>query len=202
MADPMRLNGFNPSTILGMMGDAPRQDPMEAVLGGITQKYPGLAAQPWAVVDSRGQRAKFGGGLEFYPPEDNKNPRPGKATVEVFDPSLQGDALEAAIFGDMLHHMPSADMYYGKMRSDLQSSLSPEQLAIDRKEFERAKKEDGEDRSFDDWMSGSRLDAYIRGKIAPDETDDWRTAYTPGQEKILADMLKYLMTPTKQTSAP
>lgn len=202
MADPLRLDGFNPSTILGMLGDAPPANPMDAVLGGITQKYPALAGQPWAILDSRGKTAKYGGGLEFYPPEESENPRPGSATVEVFDPKLEGDALETAIFGDMLHHMPAADPYYAKMRESLRSSLTPEQLAVDRKEHQRAQKEDDEQRSFDDWMSGSRLDAYVRGKLTPDKADEWRDVYTPEQGKILADMLKYLTTSTKQTSAP
>lgn len=202
--DPLSLNGFDPGNILRLIAGAsgaPAVDPMTSVLSSVQQKYPALQGQPWALVDSRGKQGAVGQ-LEFYPPDENENPRPGNATIEVFNPELKGDDLERAVFGDMLHHMPSVDPYYAKMRDALRDSLTPQQLKIDQETYDGEKREFGEDRPFDQWMNESRLDAYVRGKLTPGKANEWRDVYTPDQDKLLAQMLKYLSTPSKQTSAP
>lgn len=200
MADPLSLNGFDPSTILKMVGNAPAPDPMKEVLGRVQSQYPALAGQPWALVDSRGKTGQPGH-LEFYPPDEAYNPRPGNATIELFDPALQGAALDQAVFGDMLHHMPKVDPYFQGQRETLRKTLTPEQVAMDRRAYEEARAE-GEKRPFDEWMEQSRLDAYVRGRLSPDAADEWKDVYTPEQAKILDELKAYLMKPSKQTSGP
>jgi hypothetical protein len=167
-------------------------DEPTAALSSIQQRYPALRGYDWAVVDSRGKPSKYGGGIEFYSPDEPESPQPGRPTIEVFDADLKGKALETAIMGDMLHHLPSVDQTFAGMREQLRSTLTPEQLAIDQKAYEKSKAEYGEDRPFEDWMHISRLDAYVRGRLAPDKNDEWKDAYTPEQKTLIDGMGEYL----------
>jgi hypothetical protein len=46
-------------------------------------------------------------------------------------------------------------------------------------------------------MDRSRVDAYIRGYLTPDERDEWRQqgTYTDDQKRLLDQMQQYLTTP-------
>lgn len=167
----------------------------EAALEAVLEKYPKLQGYNWAIVDSRGKESKYGGGIEFYSPDESESPVPGRPTVEVFDKKLKGEALEKAIFGDMLHHLPAVDPEFESMRQKLYGSLTDDQKAVDQKAYDKAKIAHGEERSFEDWMHQSRLDAYVRGRIAPDEANDWADVYTEDQAKVLKEIEDYLKKP-------
>lgn len=161
--------------------------------GRIAEEYPALAPHKFEIVDSRGKPSKWGGGIEFYPPGERENPRPGQPTIEVFDRNLKGPMLDRAIFGDMLHHMPAVDPEFSRMRDDFGASMRPEQLQVDERHYRDARAR-GEGRSFPDWHRQSQLDAYVRGYLAPDERDEWRQggAYTTDQLNILEGMRGHL----------
>ena len=164
------------------------------------------ALAPWMntmSVQAGPQSRNIGGGyLEFYPPWELHNPNPGRTTLELYDKDLQqGEGLENAIAGDAMHLLGAVDPRTGQpvdehfhgMKQRLIGSLTPDQLAIDRRAYDSAQSR-GDHRSFDDWMQDSRGDAYIRGYITPDANDEWRKneAYTPGQQILLDALSAYV----------
>ena len=165
---------------------------MDDIVSKLRMQYPAIADYPWSVIDSRGK----GGDdrqLEFYHPDEVDNPAPGNPTIEVFNPKLQGPALEQAVLGDMLHYLPYVDQGWAGMRDRFSKSLTGDQLNVDHQAY----RESGDERSFPDWMKQSRLDAYIRGHITPDTNDEWRGVYNPQQLSILNEMQQYLRNPRR-----
>ncbi len=165
------------------------------VVDPIVSEYPRLSGHDWQVV--RGDpRANVGGGyLEFYPPEERWNPVPGKPTISVFDKTLTPSQTQRMVFGDMLHHMPSVDPEFSAMRDQFRGTITPEQDAIDRGAYQRGVARYGEDRPYDKWMDVSRLDAYLRGYLSPDDNNEWAGAYTSEQLRLLEQMQDLLKKP-------
>jgi hypothetical protein len=170
----------------------------------ITERYGALRPYDFRAVDSRGKESKHGGGLEFYHPDEPTNPVPGKPTVEVFDKDLQGEDLERAIFGDMLHYLPDSDPKFAQMREEFRETITPEQTRTDLMAYDRSRVQRGERREFAKWFDRTRLDAYIRGYLAPDKNDEWRRSgtYTPEQAQLLGRMNQYLETGGDPDSLP
>lgn len=167
---------------------------MDDVAERVLSKFPRLKASPspFAVIDRRGQVGRGAGALEFYHPKELYNPLPGKATIAVFDKGLDGDMLDKAVFGDMLHFLPEFDQKFAALRNEFANTITREQLEVDRRAYDRARRERGEDRPFADWFRQSRLDAYIRGFLAPDKDNDWADAYTPSQRGLLGLMKSHI----------
>lgn len=168
---------------------------MDDILQRITTQYPALSGHPYSFIDSRHKGVQGGRKLEFYPPDERDNPQPGKATVELFDPSMQGEHADRAVFGDMLHFLPNVDPQFSGMREQYRGMLTEPQRAVDMQAYRRDQKERNESRPYEDWMNQSRLDAHLRGFLAPDAEDNWRGSYTPDQETLLKSMQQYLRTP-------
>ena len=168
---------------------------MEEILKEIYAEYPILGQFPFKVIDSRGKKSPYGGVIEFYSPDEKYNPNPGTPTLEVFSKDLKGEELKKAIFGDMLHYLPEVDPVFSQVRDSFIGSLTPDQLAVDRAAYEKAKKENNEKRSFEDWFKISRQDAYLRGFLAPDRNNEWADAYTPEQTAVLQGLQQYLKQP-------
>lgn len=164
---------------------------MDQRLEQIYQQYPPLRPLDISVVDSRGLRPDVRGGLEYYPKDELYNPTRGRRTIELFNPALAGAPLNDALAGDMLHGMPEIDPTFRAMRSEFYRTLTPEQLAFDRRSFEE---DHAQGDTFESWMDRSRLDAYIRGYLFPDQNDEWRKSgvYTPAQQQLLERMRSYL----------
>ena len=190
----------------------------DQVLSDIFTQYPKLKDYDFKVIDSRkpsaeksGKQAIRGvqrgagesriGQLEFYHPDEPHNPT-GKPLVEVFNSDLQGEEYTTAIFGDMLHYLPSVDKTFSDLRNEYAATLTEEQKQIDINAFERAKAEYGESRDFDSWFDTSRLDAHLRGYLAPDRNDEWRESYTEEQKILLEYMKKYLQEPVNLLDIP
>ena len=124
-------------------------------------------------------------GLEFYPPWESQNPHKGNITLELFD-DLKGPQLTSALGGDLLHYLgavdPSTnkpiDSDYWKLKQAVLGARTPEQDAVDHREYANAVKREGEKRSYRDWLQDSRIDAYIRGYVTPEMAgrypDEWR----------------------------
>ena len=121
--------------------------------------------------------------------------------------------LQRRILGDMLHDLPQTDEKFNSMREEFKTSMTPRQKDLDRRVYKEAtmpegsvvnsdlepsyggkklKHAYGEDRSYEDWHDRSRLDAHIRGSIAPDENNEWKDFYTDKQKEIIDNMVRYL----------
>jgi len=107
--------------------------------------------------------------------------------------------LQRRILGDMLHDLPQTDEKFNSMREEFKTSMTPGQKDLDRRVYEKAilpegtsKHAYGEERSYEDWHDRSRLDAHIRGSIAPDENNEWKDFYTDKQKEIIDNMVRYL----------
>lgn len=190
MCDPQVATGI---------GEARRED-FSPVKTDIAARFPGLAPHVQGAVIQRGPPQQHGGHLEFFPPHEAYNPNPGKVTVEVYNPDLTGPRLTDAVAGDMLHHLGGAsldgrnvDPAFAGMKQQFMRSITPQQRAVDQREYEHARGE-GEQRDFDTWMNQSRGDAYVRGYLFPDANDEWRKqgVYTPEQTQTLEKMRRHI----------
>jgi hypothetical protein len=174
----------------------------------------GLAAavaQKWPRLDPHLKGAKIQWGpaqaddrqLEFYPPWEQDNPNPGQTTLELYNRKLTGPALESAVAGDMLHLLGTTDPATGKpvdqrffdLKQQLNAQLTAQHRNMDFDAYKRELPLYGDNPpSFSQWMQQSRLDAYIRGYLTPDEADNWRKAgaFTPAMTKTLEEMRSHL----------
>jgi hypothetical protein len=174
----------------------------DGLLSSILSEYPRLKGLNWGVIDAP-RRDGHPGPIEFFHPQEPSNARPGSPTVEIYDKNFWPNekALQQGIFGDMLHYMPDADPEFARARESFMDSMTPDQLAVDKRAYERAKAEYGESRPFEDWFRVSRLDGYLRGYLAPDPraaTDpkyDWGDTYSTDQRSLLSAMDRGLRAP-------
>jgi hypothetical protein len=171
-------------------GDSPAKESSDKLLSEVLGKYPALKGQPWAVIDSRSRGISNGRKLEFYSPGEPSSPVPGRPTVEVFDPSFQGDILHDVIAADMLHYLPHINEDFANIRAQFRQSLTPDQLAMDRRAFQRAQ-QGGERRPFEQWFDQHRLDQYIGAILLP-KPNDWIRSFTPEQNQLSEDILDFL----------
>lgn len=189
-----------------MSGLLDQPPPPPGLLSGITQQYPLLGPHLSNAVVQWGPPQSDGRQLEFYPPWESDNPNPGKTTLELYNRSLQGQGLQNAVAGDMLHLVGSIDprtgqpvdpTYYG-MKQSFAGMLTPQQQAVDQRAYQQeAPMYGGNLPPFGDWMQRNRLDAYIRGYITPDAADNWRDVYNTQQLNQLEAMRAYLMGPAR-----
>ena len=178
----------------------PPRDSIEApsaTLSRVLKEWPRLQQYDWNVIDSTRTAPDDMRRIEFYPPEESRNPAPGRPTVEVFDPRLRGEALSGPLAGDMLHYLPKVDPAWKKLRQSFSNSLTPRQREIDQRAYQTHQQQFDEKRPFEQWMDISRLDQYLGvGLRGPVEGSDWSTDdYTPQQHDILKKMRQHLETP-------
>ena len=186
------------------------QSPLDPRLADVAKQFPRLVPYLSLVQIQQGKKSDPNDdrGLEFYPPWESENPNPGKITLELFD-KMQGDTLTNALGGDLLHYVGSIDpktkqpidpQYYS-MKQEVLNARTPEQNTLDKREYEEAKKNEGETRSYDQWLQESRIDAYIRGYVTPElggkYPDEWRKNgfyKDPKMLKAVQDIQKYVTT--------
>lgn len=167
-------------------------DPLEAVLQQVFGKYRALDRNKDKFAVRQMPDAGDGRQLEYYPPQEEWNPFPGKATVELYNSKVPPDVLQNLIAGDMMHYMGGSDasgqpndQTFSKLKQQLLTTMTPEQGRINKRAYESEKKFYDTPPPFEDWMQDNRGDAYIRGKLTPDADDNWRNIYTPQQDQIL-----------------
>lgn len=177
----------------------------DPTLASIAQKYKALAPHMGnaAIVDSAGKPGAGNRHLEFYPPYDSENPRPGKITFELFD-KMNPKQREEAVAADALHHLGGyqdaeqkkpVDPAWLKMKNELISSRTPAQIAVDNNAF--AEDHDPGD-TQDKWFQRNRGDAYIRAGMFPEQNPDWQRpkgdpeGWTPEQTAMFDKMHSYL----------
>jgi hypothetical protein len=159
---------------------------MDPRLSEVQKQFPRLAPYLNNVMIQQGKKAAGDDrGLEFYPPWESKNPNPGKITLELYD-KMEGPTLTTALGGDLLHYLGGTDpktnkpidpQYYS-MKQAVLNARTPQQQAMDQREYQNAVKNEGEKRPFEQWLQQSRIDAYIRGYVTPElggkYPDEWR----------------------------
>jgi hypothetical protein len=148
------------------------------------------------------------GDIEFYGEGERDNPKPEKMTMAILNKAswdkLSKEEQEQAIVGEKLHGLTDVDEKYAQMRREFKSTLTPQQKAVDKRVYDELVKSGQEERSFEDWFEVSRLDAYIRGYIAPDRNDEWRKqgVYTPEQKNKLDKINEYINSPSIDSEIP
>lgn len=144
--------------------------------------------------------------LEFYPPWERDNPRPGKATVQVFNQNLSPKQIQDVVVADAMHYFGAVDPRnnkpvdptFWKLKQQFGQSITPEQQAIDRRAYERAQAGEfgkPEKRPYDEWMNIHRLDQYLGAPLLPEGSEnrrDWMSGMTQEQLVLLDLMKQYL----------
>lgn len=145
--------------------------------------------------------------LEFYHPWDEANPNPGKNTIEIFNRDLKGNDLHAAIAGDLLHRLGSiepstglpVDPKFYQMRRELSIARDPIHRRMDREAYEMEKSSPFHPGEYPEWDQRSRIDAYVRAGIFPEQNPQWNESITPELKPIFDRMKTYLKTGLKLT---
>lgn len=174
--------------------------PPDPTLAAVGQKYKALSPYmaQGEIVDSSGKPGAGDRHLEFYPPYESDNPRPGKITFELFD-KMNPQQREGAVAADALHYLGGysdaestrpVDPAWLKMKNELMGMRSPRQLAIDTNEAKNLEPGDTPDR----WLQRSRADAYVRGGVFPEQNPEWQEPgfFTPEQLAHFEKMRAYL----------
>lgn len=178
--------------------------PQDPTLAAVASKYKALS--PYMSQAEIVQSPKAKGDdrhLEFYPPYESDNPRPGKITFELFD-QMAPHQRENAVAADALHYLGGysdaggqhpVDPQWLKMKNELMSYRSPAQLTMDAGEYQQSRAPDD---TMDSWLQRSRADAYVRAGVFPEDNPDWQRpagdpeGWTPDQVATFAKMQSYL----------
>lgn len=202
-ADPL-MGGKSQSTIKSLGEQVRQNDPRIAAVG---KAFPRLAPYLKNVVIMKGKNTKGDDrGLEFYPPWESENPNKGKITIQLFGP-----ASTSAIGGDIMHYLGAidpktknpVDPAFFKMKQAVMAARTPQQDRTDRQIYADAVKNQGEKRSYKDWLQQSRIDAYIRGYVTPElggkYPDEWRKNgwYNQPNMKNAVETIKQYVTTNK-----
>jgi hypothetical protein len=89
------------------------------------------------------------------------------------------------------HHLRYTDPVVKRAYDQFEQSLTPEQNARLKEQYQYAKKNEGETRPFDQWREHSGLPGYFRG-YAFQQWDQPEQLYTPEQLKSFDAMMNYL----------
>ena len=169
-------------------------DKLQGIWQQVLNEYPRLAE--YGIQVGRGPEGnnRGGGYLEFYPPDEKYNPRPGAPFIEVYEKAM-GEDLGKMLLGDALHYAPEVDEKIRGMKESFRESLTPEQLSLSRQRYRdyttpsSRHYNPNESRSYQDWFETSDLDAILRGGA----TGQWpESSYTPRQKILIRSILGHL----------
>jgi hypothetical protein len=191
-------SGLNPADALYRSGFAPpREDQqrLDVAKRNAQSQYPGLAPtlDDIDVMYGTGD-GRPGGQLEYYPAGEAFNPNPGRNTIEVQNRNLRGQWLSEALAGDALHELKHGDQKFSKMRRDFVRNWSERQKDFAVRKFNELRDQGKENRTFEEFMEQTWIDAVIRGYVAPDERDEWRKQgnYSEEERTRLDAMKQYI----------
>ncbi len=129
--------------------------------------------------------------LEFYPPWERDNPEPGRLTVEVYNPRLQGRDLTESIGLDLLHHLggtdpngAAVDPQYRAIRQEMAQAIESADSPIDRRAYAEEAMHRPDAGSYSEWLDRNRVDAYIRGFLSPRLNPEWQQSGTYNAEMV------------------
>lgn len=199
------MAGFGSLNPTDESGVSPSTQPTPNLLAQARAQYPILNNYDYGYTEN----FRHGGGyLEHWEPgEAGVAPTPqtpldglrpsglplNKPGLEIRDPNTR----PIDILGDITsHHLINTDPVVKTTYQGLQDSMTPQQHAMLQDQYQYAQKNEGENRSYDDWKAVSGMPGFFRGyafRQWPDEFND--KVYTPEQKANLDGMMKYLRTP-------
>src|SRR3990167_2492932 len=160
----------------------PQDESFTNAMGSVNKKYPVIGKHNIGVTQGSGPYYS-----EFYPAWEEDNKWNGRPTIELQDKAkgLSTQLTESLLAGESLHHLGGVnpqtgepvDPYWNQFRNAFKNTLTPQQDSVDRKAYLQDVKT-GDTRGYDQWHDVSRLDAYLRGYLFPDENNEWRGSYT------------------------
>ena len=175
----------------------------QRLLSQLQQQYPAFAQQRVTITQGPGKYYSETSPLgEPFP--YNPTPSTHNITIYPMGQALPEDDKRQLIGGEMLHILGGQNYRTGEPfdpgwfahKQSFLNSLTPEQLTTDRFAYGNRPPED--QRTFADWMAGSREDAYLRAGLFPMQTGmdpAWLETFTPEQRALLDSMQQYLRTP-------
>ncbi len=170
------------------------------VLEQIGAEYPRIGKQLGNFAVERGPNLSDGRQLEYYAPDEEWNPYPGKSTIEIYKGDVKPGELRNLIAGETMHLLGGRgeggepnDAAFAAMKDALIKSRTPEQRAIDQRVWEERY---ADQMPYDDYIQRSRADEYVMGYLFPDAADEWRkqNTYTDEQKDLLEQMRAHLRT--------
>lgn len=182
---------------------------MSDLIRDLYAQYPGLQRYGVQIMDStangtdwRGQPYS-GRKLEFYPPDEEYNPNPGKPTIEVFSNEMTSKDALGEVFS---HFLPAVDPIFKAARSKFIASIDPEQKKMLSGDYEQQVRSGvypkGQEPTFDQWLNTNGGDAFFRGYA----TDQYpKNFYRADQISTFTPLMAALRTPSqvpKMNGAP
>lgn len=169
-------------------------EPTDNVFQQAVNQYPIIGKHGIKSKDSHGARDGY---LEFWPPGETGSPEYPRPKEFGDSPGVEiyrEDTTPLDVLGDVTSHwLIDKDPIVSKYYSDFQSSLTPDQRARLRGQYEHAKQNFGEARQYEDWEKVSGMPGYFRGYPFKQWPDDFnKKAYSPEQMKSLDAMMQYL----------
>lgn len=194
------VSGAVAGGVLGGGDDVPDSGEYAPVLEQIAKEYPRLGKHLDNVAVERGPDLGDGRQLEYYPPDEEWNPYPGRSTIEIYKKNLNPGELRNLIAGETMHLLGGrnekgepVDSRFSTMKDALIKSRTPQQRAIDERVW---KAQYANQMPLEDFIQRSRGDEYVMGYLFPDAADEWRKqgTYTDEQKKLLEQMRSHLQT--------
>lgn len=174
---------------------AANQPPPTNLIDEVSKAYPRIGRHLKGFAYRNSPDDGSGRGLEFYPQGERDSYDATRPALETF-----GDKAKAKdIAGDVASHYlaEGGDAKVTDYYKQFERSLTTKQQGILREQYEYAKANFGEKRSFRDWYKISGLPAYFRG-YAFQQWDKAEEMYTPQQLKMFDEMNAYLKSPADE----
>ena len=193
---------------------------LQTLLSGLTQPRPSVAPMGVGTPDpytTAIQRAKlqypwmkrFGnivltqgtgaGESESYMPTAEDNPKPGNYTVQLRKAAKNQSYWPALLGRESIDWLARSDPRYQAARDAFVQSMSPDQLRLSRRAYERDKKDfpGGVSNNFNDWLRDVQAQEYMGAYLVPESAPGWtgpkgEGQYTPEQIKLLDGLKTYL----------
>ncbi len=159
------------------------------------KKFPILGKLNVKGVESIGQQDYM---LEFWNENDSgseEEPRPegipqGSIGVQIFDKKTKPIDVLADVTS---HYLVNNDPTVKKLYNQFKNSLTPEQEERLKKDYEWAKKNEGETRPFEQWKEQVRIPAYFRGYTFKQWPDSFnKKVFTKDQIELFNKVRNYL----------
>lgn len=174
--------------------------PAPSLMDQAKQQYPILQGMDMGYTFTPRSDSGF---MEYWPanePGAANRPRPQALPMEK--PGLEvyrSDARPIDVLGDVVsHQLVDTDPVVKNNYQDFMASMNPEQYQTLRDQYDYARKNNGEQRSYDQWAEVSGIPAYFRGYAFqqwPQEATD--KMYTQGQRNGFDSLMNYLSGKTR-----
>ncbi len=193
MPSPLAADPTQASPLAAQNGVAPAPPPN--LLAQAQQQYPVLGGQNYGYVENFQQG---GGFLEHWAPGEPGAPtaaRPSQLPMNQYGLEIRNPATRPIdVLGDIVsHQMVQTDPQIKQIYEKFQQSLTPQQQQLLVEQYEHAKKNEGEQRPFEDWKQASGLPALFRGYAFDQWPKDFTDkVYTPEQKQMFDGMMQYL----------